>query len=329
MSALLSPYRDLLVDKKILLAYSGGVDSSALFHLLIDEGIEFDIAIVDYALREQSKAEVEYANELSKEYNLICHTKNAPAFESHFEANARTFRYTFFDELIKTNGYEILLTAHQLNDQLEWLLMRLTKGAGACELVGLYDIVQKSTYQLIRPLLNYTKSELQEYLDTYNYKYFIDSSNSDEEYERNYIRHNFSDKLVNKYSNGIKKSFLYLKNDISILNSQFKLIYSHEELRVIKLHDMMLKTKAVDLSLKELGYLLSNAQRTEIANNNNIVIGGKWAICVQNNIVYIAPYRKTVLPKEQKEIYRVAKVPPLIRSYCYEKSINIDKIMVN
>lgn len=326
---MLSQYKNLLSDKKILLAYSGGIDSSALFHILIDEGIIFDIAIVDYELREQSKLEVLYAKEIALQHALKCHTIKAPKFETHFEANARSFRYAYFEELIALHKYDILLTAHQLNDQLEWFLMRLTKGAGASELVGLHAITQKRTYQLIRPLLNYTKSELQEYLDTHNYKYFIDSSNTDEEYERNYIRHNFSDKLVNKYSNGIKKSFEYLKNDIEILNSQFKLIYSYEELRVIKLNNMMLKTKAVDLSLKELGYLLSNAQRTEIANNNNIVIGGKWAICVQNDIVYIAPYRKTVLPKVEKERYRLAKVPPLIRSYCHEKSINIDKIVVN
>ncbi|MDD5406444.1 MAG: tRNA lysidine(34) synthetase TilS [Sulfurovaceae bacterium] len=314
-----------LVDKKLLLAFSGGVDSSALFFLLQEAGLRADLAIVDYGLREQSKDEVAYAKDLTKEYNCICHIAKAPHFDSNFEANARTFRYEFFENLIEEHKYDVLLTAHQLNDQLEWFLMRLTKGAGVCELIGLEFFTQKENYQIIRPLLEFSKKDLQDYLNIHKYRYFIDESNIDESYERNYFRKYYSDSLIDKYKDGIRRSFKYIRDDISVLKYGFEEVFAYKDLRVIKLHDIRLKVKAVDLALKELGYLLSSAQREEIEKNDNLVIGGLWAIGLSGSRLYIAPYHKTVLPKEFKEIYRLANIPPLIRGYLYME--NLDKIV--
>ncbi|MDD5358848.1 MAG: tRNA lysidine(34) synthetase TilS [Sulfurovaceae bacterium] len=312
----------LLTDKKILLAFSGGIDSTALFFLLNEHGIKCDLAIVDYGIREQSKDEVAYAKELASIYNIKCFTTTAPKFESHFEQNARNFRYEFFEDIINKEGYEILLTAHQLNDNLEWLLMRLCKGAGVSELVGLNEITKKKNYLLVRPLLDFTKDELLEYLKTNNHKYFIDQTNSDEGYERNYFRVNYSDKLIKKYENGIKKSFKYLNADILLLKSKYEIIFEQKELKVAKLEDLNYMTKTVDLILKELGYLMSSKQREEIQENKNVVIGGLWAIGLSNNILFIAPHRKVVLPKEFKEMCRINNIPPLVRGYIYDESID-------
>src|SRR3989338_1544035 len=102
-------------DKKNLLAFSGGADSTALFFLLLKHNIPFDIAIVNYGVREQSKEEVAYAQELAKTHNLKCHIFNAPKIEQNFEAAAREIRYNFFEELILKYKYENLLTAHHLD----------------------------------------------------------------------------------------------------------------------------------------------------------------------------------------------------------------------
>lgn len=326
MNSIIANYQSLLIGKKLLLAFSGGVDSSALFYLLFEAGFKPDLAIVDYAIREQSKDEVAYAKQLAVDYDCICHVAKAPHFDSHFEANARAFRYEFFENLIKEHGYDLLLTAHQLNDQLEWLLMRLTKGAGVCELVGLQSIVEKSNYTIVRPLLEYGKKNLQDYLDAKKYRYFIDESNSDEAYERNYFRKYYSDSLIEKYKDGIRRSFKYLKDDISILEDKFEIVFAHKELRVIRLHDVRLKAKAADVVLKELGYLLSASQRAEVEAENSLVIGGTWAIGISDKLLFIAPYRTTVLPKEFKEKYRLSKIPPIVRGYCYIE--NLDKIVV-
>jgi len=313
----------LLKDGKNLLAFSGGIDSSALFFMLLEEDISFDIAIVDYGIREQSKEEISYAKELAHRYNLKCYTAKAPKFESHFEQNAREFRYRFFEDIVSKYGYDNLLTAHQLNDQLEWLLMRLGKGSGVSELIGLEPISQRDGYTLVRPLLGYTKDELLEYLQQNNHRYFVDQSNSDQKYERNRFRHNFSDPLIRQYASGIKKSFEYLRADKEILEDMFEILSREQKLYIIKLHNTKLKAKAVDIALKRLGYLMTSAQRAEIEKENSLVIGGKWAVEYQDSLLYIAPYCTTKMPKEFKEQCRINKIPPKIRGYIFKNNIPI------
>ncbi len=307
---------------KSLLAFSAGVDSSALFFLLLENNIKFDIAIVNYGTRENSDKEEAHAKALAKKYKLFCHNIKAPKFDTHFEKKARDFRYEFFESLISIEGYDNLLTAHQLNDQLEWMLMRLTKGAGVSELLGLTEITKKENYTLIRPLLDYSKDELLCYLKSNDYSYFIDASNSDEKYERNAFRKQFSDPLMAKYKEGIKRSFTYLSKDKERLESGFETVYSEHKLRVIKLHNLESKTKATDLALKELGYLLSASQRQEIEKESSLVIGGEWAVEIQNNLLYIAPYKTIDMPKKFKETCRVTNIPNKIRPYIFKENIN-------
>ena len=316
-----------LTNKKNLLAFSAGIDSSALFFLLLENNIKFDIAIVDYGVREQSKEEVKHTKKLAKKYKLFCHTITAPTFTSHFEKQARDFRYEFFDSLVTIEGYDNILTAHQLNDQLEWLLMRLTKGAGVSELLGLEALSKRENYTLVRPLLHYAKEELLSYLKAHDFPYFVDESNSDEKYERNRFRHQFSDALIADYKEGIARSFEYLQKDKESLESEFETVYTKKLLCIVKLHTLSSKVKATDITLKKLGYLLSALQRTEIAKENSLVIGGTWAVELQDNLLYIAPYVTGEMPKIFKEQCRVAKIPTKIRPYIFTENIEISNFL--
>ena len=311
-----------LKGKKNLLAFSAGVDSSALFFLLLERGIKFDIALVNYGTRESSDEEESHAKALAKKHKLYCHSIKAPKFDSHFEQQARDFRYEFFESLIKIEGYDNLLTAHQLNDQLEWLLMRLTKGAGVSELIGLETVTKKEKYTLIRPLLELSKEELFTYLKDNNHPYFIDESNTDEKYERNLYRKQFADPLIKEYKEGIKRSLAYLKEDKKELEKNFELIYVQKELRIIKLHTTNAKARAADIALKELGYLLSSPQRKEIENETSLVIGGKWTIETKDNLLYIAPYITVDMPKKFKEECRINSIPNKIRPYMFQENID-------
>jgi len=154
-----------LRNKKNLLAFSAGVDSSALFFLLIKENITFDIAIVNYNVRDQSIDEIKYAKDLALIHNLKCHIYSAPIIEKNFESKAREIRYNFFEQLIKEYKYENLLTAHHLGDRFEWMLMQFCKGAGCAEIAGMTRISQRDNYTLIRPLLHLDKKELLVYLN--------------------------------------------------------------------------------------------------------------------------------------------------------------------
>ncbi len=316
-----------LIEGKNLLAFSAGVDSSALFFLLLKNKIKFDIALVNYNMRKESRDEENYAFSLADIYKLKIYTIKAPKFNNNFEKNARDFRYSFFKKIIDEYHYNNLITAHQLNDQLEWFLMRLTKGAGVNELLGLKAISKKDNYTLIRPILHHSKNELLDYLKDNNYKYFIDSSNSNEKYERNYFREKFSNRLIDKYKDGIERSFRYLKEDRDVLISGYVEIFFYKELYILKIENNSIKIRVIDKYLKKLGYLLSSAQREEIKYKNSIVLGGKWSIEIYNNLLFISPYIKEVMPKRYKEECRVAKIPPKIRGYCYIENINPNMVL--
>jgi len=323
---------ELLRGKRNLLAFSYGVDSTALFYLLLDAKIEFDIALVNYNLRDEAKIEAKEAKELAKRYNLEAFIREAPEFNSNFEAKAREFRYNFFEELIDRYSYDNLLSAHQLNDALEWLLMRLSRGAGVVELVGLEKLdirytPKRRAYTLIRPLLDTPKFELEEYLNKRGLKYFIDKSNEDIKYERNYFRREIASKMVNSYSNGIKRSLEYLRDDAKFILKGVKSIFKEDKLAIFLVDEPMVLSRVADRFLKSVGYLLSAKDREAIKLDCSIVVGRKWAIESRGKALFIAPYIKdTVLPKSFKEECRRAKIPPKIRGYLYKSKIELDRI---
>jgi len=312
----------ILKNGKNLLAFSAGVDSSALFFILLESKIEFDIAIVNYGLRQEANEEVAYAKELANTYNKKIYISNAPKFKSNFESNAREFRYSFFSEIITKYRYNSLITAHQLNDKLEWLLMRLSQGAGAVELSGLEEISTKEGYNLIRPILNYTKNELLEYLNKNRIKYFIDKSNFDLKYRRNQYRPIVDELLQKSSKNGFLKSFEILNYESSIIKQNYKTIFKTKKLRVLKVENKSAVAYATSYTLKELGYLLSGKDREALKNQESIVTGRKWAVEYSNNFLYISPYITCTIPKKYKEIYRIRKIPPKIRGYIYKEEID-------
>lgn len=312
-----------ITSKKNLLAFSAGIDSTALFFLLLEENIPFDIAIVDYNIREQAKEEVAYAKHLANKYNKNIYTKQVHLEVSNFEKNARDERYTFFEEIIKEHNYTYLFTAHQLNDKLEWFLMQLSKGAGLPELIGVDEFQNKKDYILYRPILNYSKEELQDYLDKKNIKYFIDNSNYDEKYKRNYFRHNFSNRFLHEYKEGVKKSFNYLQKDLDSLQVDTNVLYEKNKLFIYKnSNDENINIRLIDKKLKQLGILLSKAQRDEILKQKNIIISNKIVICIEKKYIWICPKIDLVMDKKFKELCRVLKIPKHIRPYL--KSVEID-----
>ncbi|MFW2604470.1 tRNA lysidine(34) synthetase TilS [Aliarcobacter butzleri] len=316
-------------ESKNLLAFSAGVDSSALFFLLLKQNIPFDIAIVNYNVRVQSKDEVNYAKELALKYNKQIYIKDIKLEStSNFEKMARDIRYKFFEEVIDENSYEILITAHQLNDKLEWFLMQLTKGAGLVELIGFNEFQQKENYKVYKPLLEITKEELENFLKQENIKYFIDNSNFDEKYKRNYFRHNFSDKLLSEYTNGIKKSFKYLQDDINSLNIEITPIKIFDELEIYKnQNDNNLNIRIIDNNLKKRGFLLSSAQRKEIIKQKEITISHKINITLNEDFIWICPKIEINIDKKFKEFYRINKIPKNIRNYIYYKKIDIKELV--
>ncbi len=308
---------------KNLLAFSGGVDSTALFFLLFENSIPFDIAIVNYNTREESKEEVNYAKELALKYKkkIFIHETKLDG-NSNFEKKARDIRYSFFGNIINTHSYETLITAHQLNDKLEWFLMQLSKGAGLVELLGFDIWEERENFKIFRPLLETTKDKLEKYLQLNNYKYFVDKSNFDEKYKRNYFRKNFSNRLLEEFEVGIKKSFCYLQKDLNSLNINLNPVLQNKELSIYNsISNDNLNIRVIDKDLKQRGFLLSKAQRNEILKIKELVISHKIAISYTKDFIFIAPYKKETMPKKFKESCRISRIPKNIRAYIFKEDL--------
>ena len=298
-----------------LLAFSGGVDSTALFFHLLDK-MEFDIAIVNYKTRPSSDEEVEYAKELAKKYNKKIFIKICK-LEKFSEAEARKCRYKFFEEIIKEYGYKQLITAHQLNDRFEWFLMQLSKGAGLKELISLREKEEREFYTIYRPFINRTKEELLQFLNENRIKYFVDESNFDQKFKRNFFRENFSNPFLNQFREGVKRSFKYLEEDLELLfQKDWK---KTNKLYTFKKSNPKIDIKKVDLILKELGILPTKSQKDEILKTDfSCVVGGKIAIDNNDEKIFIAPFVKIKMAKEFKEKMRREKIPPKVRGYIFK-----------
>ena len=305
-----------LQNSKNLLAFSAGVDSTALLFLLLENNIKFDIAIVNYGLRLQAKEEVSYAQSLATKHNFECFVLEAPVITSNFEANARAIRYDFFESLIKEYSYANLLTAHHLGDRFEWMLMQFCKGAGCIELSGMHSLEKRERYTLIRPLLQLDKEELLEYLDANSIKYFLDASNVDPKYKRNEFRHNYASPLLKQYKKGILKSFEYLDEDVVTLIQEVEIksinSLSYFKSTTSKRSDIL----AIDRHLKSLGYLISASEKKLLKIDTTVVVGRKYVINQEHGFVLIAPFVQVAsLEKKFKEKMRLLRIEPKLRGY--------------
>ena len=160
----------------------------ALFHMCRRDGISFACAHVNYHMRRQSDEEETYVRALCLQYGIPCHVRDARLPSSgNFEANARVFRYAFFEELVKEYGYAGILTGHQEDDYLETWIMQKEKDL-IPETYGIAERSLRHGILLVRPLLCYTKADLQAYCDANGYRYWIDETNLTGAYTRGRIR---------------------------------------------------------------------------------------------------------------------------------------------
>lgn len=304
-----------LQGRKNLLAFSAGGDSTALFFLLDDAGIDFDIALVNYHTRPQSDDEAAYARELAERYGKLCHIADIEIAASNFEHEARRARYNYFEALIEEHDYDNLITAHQLNDRLEWMMMQLCKGAGLAEMAGMKTVDTQNGYALVRPLLQTTKQELIDYLERNRYRWFEDESNRDESYKRNFFRHNITGPMLERYAEGIKKSFTYMDEDLK----EFETDIVAERVEALIWFATPTRrsdaVRAVDRSLKRAGFLIRQGDRERLKDEECVVVGRRYVVAIGERYTFIAPYEEHLLEKAFKEKCRGLKIEPKLRPY--------------
>jgi tRNA(Ile)-lysidine synthase len=179
-------------NDRVLLAVSGGIDSMVMAHLFRQLGNETGIAHCNFSLR---------AGESNKDEELVrkyAGENTIPFFSIRFETKsfakknglsvqmaARELRYKWFEEIRRENKYDLIAVAHNLNDNIETLLINLIRGTGITGLTGMRPLSNK----IVRPLLFATRQDITEYCHLHRINFREDMSNKDTKYTRNKIRH--------------------------------------------------------------------------------------------------------------------------------------------
>ncbi len=169
-----------------MVAVSGGVDSMVLLDLLRQKPkLELVVAHFDHGIRPDSAADRKLVQRIAKAYGLPFVHAQGNLGPKAGEALAREARYAFLRSVQAEQGAEAIITAHHQDDMLETAIMNLLRGTGRLGLSSL-----KSRKDLVRPLLDWTKKDIRTYAEEHDLVWAEDSTNSDERYLRNYIRHN-------------------------------------------------------------------------------------------------------------------------------------------
>ncbi|WP_374141344.1 tRNA lysidine(34) synthetase TilS [Leptotrichia hongkongensis] len=179
---------------KILIAFSGGPDSVFLYHFLNllknIISIEISIVYINHNLRHDVENDLKFINEFSNSNNVNYYIesvnvkKYATKNKKSIELAARELRYEAIENIRKKIGYNKIATGHNLDDNVETFIFRLLRGTSV---TGLKSI-PKTRENIVRPILDFEKSEILSFLKNKNYKYIIDYTNNKNDYTRNFIR---------------------------------------------------------------------------------------------------------------------------------------------
>jgi tRNA(Ile)-lysidine synthase len=180
--------------KRFLIAYSGGLDSQVLLHLLADwakhdSTVRLRAIHIDHGLSPNASQWVSFCKATAKRYCIPFLTQEIRLQQSSkegIEAQARRLRYDAIGQHILED--EVLLTAHHQNDQVETMILQWLRGAGPKGLAAMPAVQSFFDTQLIRPLLYFPKQALGDFARRYHLKWVVDESNELLQFKRNYVR---------------------------------------------------------------------------------------------------------------------------------------------
>lgn len=233
-------------DKNILVAVSGGFDSTCLLYLLNslkqELNVNLFVAHINHELRENAKFDEEFVKN-------ICNELDIPFFIKRIDVNnlsknekisiemaGRKVRYEFLDKIAKKNDCNKIALAHNANDNVETILLNLFRGSG---LNGLKGIKKVRDNKYIRPLIECTRKEIDEWLNENNIEARLDESNNENEYTRNkvrnelipYIQKNFNENVIaniNRMADNISEDDEYINDVVEKIFNESVIIYEKD-----------------------------------------------------------------------------------------------------
>ncbi len=306
---------NLITEQPIICAVSGGVDSVCLITILHDLGYKVILAHVNHHKRLQSEIEQkqmqEFADKLQCPFELLSYYYDG---NDNFHNDSHHARYNFFRKLCQKYNTHTIATAHHLNDQIETILIKLMEGSNLYGYGGISVVNDDGNYRIIRPLLCCNKKELYNYAKEHNLIYFEDSSNFEDDFLRNRIRHHIipllenecSDILekISQFSYQAKEAFAFIrKQSIEYLNKTNNKI----DLDDFNSFDVALKKDIISLLLERYNmrknyYLVLDIYKLLLNKSGSKVISlaGGFSLFKNYNVAFIA--KKTTVNSKTIEI---------------------------
>lgn len=209
--------KNLPVHPKILLGFSGGVDSLALFHILItlQKWIPFElhVAHIDHGWRKESAAQAIYLEKFVNSFGISFHLHTLDPGKmgiSNLEDKCRLARLQYFTKIYQKQNLNVLMLAHQADDRAETFLKRVLEGSGLSFLHGLKPYCRLHDMEVYRPLLTIYKKDLYEYIRRNQLHPIEDETNFDTKYLRAKMRVDMFPLLEKQFGKKISSSLCKL-----------------------------------------------------------------------------------------------------------------------
>lgn len=243
---------------KIVVGVSGGPDSICLLHILNSlkdkYNLQLFVAHINHMIRENAKLDEEYVIDFCKKINVPLYIKHADILniskqqKISTEEAGRNERYSFFDEILnKTNSNKIAI-AHNSNDKAETVIMNILRGSG---ISGLKGIEPKRDNKYIRPLIETSREEIENYCKINNLQPRHDESNDENLYSRNKIRNIVIPYIKREFNNNIISTINRL-SEVAIEESEYiNKIVEKEYNNICKRSEV----DVIELDLKEFNKL--------------------------------------------------------------------------
>ncbi len=309
------------LDGYIVVGVSAGPDSMCLLHLLEKETDKLIVCHINHKVRKESDEEEEYLRKYCKEHNLIFEEHSIKEYIEHnFENEARKKRYAFYEKILHKYNSKYLFLAHHGDDLIETVLMKIVRGSNLEGYSGIKEINHKNDYDIIRPLLEYTKEDILEYNHKHHIKYYLDYTNDSNDYTRNRYRNTILPLLKEEDKNVHKKFLRYSK----ILNEYDEYLKYLVQKNISKIYiDKVInldELKKIDTFLikNTLYYIINNiyGNRANIINENLInnilfTINNKTpnlTLNLPNNIILVKEYNKMYFKDENKTVNNNYKI---------------------
>ena len=292
-------------NETVAVALSGGGDSMALLHYMQSNAEKYHFSViainVEHGIRgESSISDTNFVISYCKDNNipLLTYSVDCVGFsQKHklsLEQAGRILRYQIFNQAINEGKCDKVATAHHLQDNVESVLFNLFRGTG---LKGLSGIDEQFENKIVRPLLNVSKKEIEDYLKEFNIPHVVDQTNFDDKYTRNAIRLNILPE--------IEKVFPEVQNSISRFSEIAKLEndYMHSEtLKAMRFFDdkveinlpihTALLSRATVLALKHLG-VEKDWEKAHIDSIINLsVLQNSKRVDLKNGVIAVKEYDK-------------------------------------